>query len=133
MGGGSRLLSCMQEPAPSPRGTTAFAAGIVLGLVLAIAGWGWTAWSRPTDVWSPEQAAELQAADNAVHQARSPRGKAAGDSQATLKAAERRLAELRAELDHARSVRNDWGRRVAACGLGLTIVCGLGYLASRGR
>lgn len=123
----------MDEPVSRSRATAAFLTGIVVGVVLAIAGWSWTAWSRPTDVWSPEQAADLKASASAVHQARSSQDGDAEDVQAALDAAQRRVDELNAELVHARNLRNDWGRRVAACGLGLTIVCGLGYLASRGR
>jgi hypothetical protein len=117
----------MEEPAAS-RWSTFALAGMLVGTVLAVGGWIWSAKARPTDVWSHEQAAQLEAANNALHAARSS---ATGDDTARLAAAQQRADELNRQLEHAREVRDSWGRRAAAVGLGLTIASGLGYLATR--
>jgi hypothetical protein len=140
--GASREERLMAEPSSQTRWLHRICiAGVVLGAVLVIGGLGWSMVATPAAVWSMEQAAELKAASDAVHAARSgiPEG---GDSRAAdvgktdpryLAAAQARVERINAELEQARDVRDTWGQRVAAAGLAVTIACGLGYLASRGH
>ena len=116
-------------------------AGVVLGAVLVIVGLGWSVVATPEAVWSMEQAAELKAASDAVHAARSgipvapdsQPGDAGKPDPRYLAAAQARLERINADLEQARNVRDTWGQWAAAAGLALTIACGLGYLATRGQ
>jgi len=115
-------------------------AGVIAGFALIIVGLGWSLMATPGAVWSQEQAAELKAAYDALHDARSgigaPRSQGIGGGEPDpryLAAAQARLDRANAELERAQSVRDDFGRWGAASGLALTIACGLGYLASRGQ
>jgi len=114
-------------------------AGVILGAILVIAGLGWSAVATPAAVWSIEQAAELKAASDAVHAARSGIPETRGSQPVEagkpdpryLAAAQARLERINTDLEQARHVRDTWGQWAAAAGLALTIACGLGYLASR--
>jgi hypothetical protein len=126
------------------RWPTIFLAGILGGLVVAAAAWSWQVVAKPTALWSNEKAAELQQATTAVHEARRTHGRSANAAEgsstdsldagtAALAAAEERFNELNDELERARSARESWGKWGAIAGLALTILCGLGYLATRGQ
>jgi len=112
-----------------------------MGLVVTIIGVAWPKIVTPAMVWSPEQAEELQRAGDAFHAAREQtrpiegqESAASGDPQTTPRAlAEKRYNRLKADLEAAQMVRTHWGQRVVAAGFGLTIVGGLGYLATRGH
>lgn len=105
--------------------------GTLAGLTVAGAAWIWSLMGSPADVWSPEQARALQAARDAVHEARGSGEEVREESPELLKA--QGLANrLEADLADARNHRSLWATRVAAAGLALTIACGLGYLATRG-
>jgi hypothetical protein len=121
----------MDESTPANRRSKLLMAGTIAGVAIAAAAWGWSMVAKPTDAWSPEQAKLLQAAQVAVHAARGEGTEVREDSTELAKA--RALADrLEADLQEARSYRGRWSTRVAAAGLALTIVCGLGYLATRG-
>lgn len=109
------------------------------GLVTVAVGIAWPRIVTPAMVWSPEQAEELQRAGDAFHAAREQtrpiegQESATGDPGVTPRAlAEMRYNRLKADLEAAQEVRTHWGQRVVAAGFGLTIVGGLGYLATRG-
>jgi hypothetical protein len=107
--------------------------GLVLGIVLAVGGWIWNYQTDPADIWSPEQAKQLQAAERALHDARSRQAASPGTETDQLKAAQRRLESLNDELQNARDERGGWGRRAMVAGLVLTITGGIGYLAGSRR
>lgn len=119
--------------------TSTCLAVLVIGLLIVAVGVAWPKIVTPAMVWSPEQAEELQRAGDAFHAAREQtrpiqgqQSAGAGDPQATPRAlAEKRYNRLKADLDAAQQVRTHWGQRVVAAGFGLTIVGGLGYLATR--
>ncbi len=114
-------------------------AGIAIGIVLIVIGVAWPKIITPAMVWSPEQADELQRAGDAFHAAREQtrpiEGQelaASSDPQASPRAlAEKRYNRLKADLEAAQVVRTHWGQRLVAAGFGLTVVGGLGYLATR--
>lgn len=126
----------MGDPPVTSRWTIAFLVGMTAGVIATLAALSWMTLARPVDVWSPEQAAEFKAANDAVHAAlsRDGGGRSSGDTEADpryLAAAKTRLARISSELEYARGARDRWGKWGAASGLALTIACGLGYLASR--
>lgn len=102
---------------------------------MTIGGLGWATLATPAHVWSPEQAAEYQAAGAALHAARSeapPTNARAGHRPVEeLAAAQARFTRISAELDRARSQRDRWGLWTAGTGLALIILGGVGYLAAR--
>lgn len=115
-------------------------AGMALGVSVVGIGVAWSKLVTPAMVWSPQQATELKQAGDAFHAAReeSPPSDLPGQSSTPRQPSPRELAEqrynrLKADLAAAQSVRTDWGRRVVAIGFGLTIACGMGYLAFRGN
>jgi hypothetical protein len=116
----------------------ALISGVVLGLVIAAGAWVWSLLDNPAGDWTPAQAAELQAAQQSLHVARStPIAPAPGASpesgEAELKsridAAQVRVNKLDADLEYARNGRRRWRQHVALAGLALTILCGIGYFA----
>ena len=106
-----------------------------------VVGLFWATLVRPEDVWTPEKAAEYQAASSALQHAEpaattsttgdmgSPAG---GAPRGVDPAARRRFEAISAELEAARYVRDGWGRLIVSAGLALTILSGMGYLAVRG-
>lgn len=131
----------MSEAAPKNRWwTTACLAGLVLGLLVIAVGIAWPKVVTPAMVWSPEQAEELQRAGDAFHAAReqnrpvdgSHPASGAGGAATPRELAEKRYNRLKGDLEAAQSIRTHWGQWVVAAGFGLTIACGLGYLATRG-
>ena len=78
-----------------------------------------------------EQAQALQTARDAAHAARGE-GMEVREPSPELQKAQAMVDRLEADLEMARNYRSKWATRVAAGGLALTIVCGLGYLAARG-
>lgn len=121
----------MGDSKPANRRSTLLILGTLAGLAIAAAAWGWSLLEQPADAWSPEQAKALQTARDAVHAARGE-GMEVDDDSPELKKAQAMADRLEADLEVARSYRGKWATRVAAGGLALTIVCGLGYLAARG-
>jgi hypothetical protein len=113
--------------------------GMVAGLATAAIAWTWALLYDPGNSWTPDKAAQLQEAQDHLHESRrggehpdahAPAANADGqDAQARVDAARRRVDELEAQLEYARSGRSNWLHRIAAGGLGLTILCGLGYLS----
>ena len=124
-------LSYMEESKPDSRRSTLMILGTIAGLTIAAAAWGWSLLEKPIDAWSPDQAQALQAARDAVHAARGE-GTEVRQLSHELQQAQAMVDRLEADLEMARSYRSKWSTRVAAGGLALTIVCGLGYLAARG-
>lgn len=111
--------------------------GACLGVALVLVGLAWPAMIQPRHVWTPEQAAEFQAASDALQHGavgaeRSPDAATTAPANAIDPAARRRFDAINAQLEAARYARDGWGRVAVACGLGLTILCGFGYLAVRG-
>ena len=121
----------MGESKPDSRRSTLLILGTIAGLMIAGAAWGWSLLEKPTDAWSPDQAQALQAARDAVHAARGD-GTEVRQPPSELQKAQAMVDRLEADLEMARNYRSKWATRVAAGGLALTIVCGLGYLAARG-
>jgi hypothetical protein len=121
----------MGESKPDSRRSTLLILGTIAGLAIAAAAWGWSLLENPADVWSPDQAKALQTARDAVHAARGD-GMEVRQPSPELQKAQAIVDRLEADLEMARSYRGKWATRVAAGGLALTIVCGLGYLATRG-
>jgi hypothetical protein len=116
----------------------ALVSGIVLGLVVAAGAWVWSLLDNPAGDWTPQQAVELQEAQQALHVARStPVAPAAGappesvdaEIKSRIDAAQSRVDKLDADLEYARSGRRRWRQHIALAGLALTILCGIGYFA----
>jgi hypothetical protein len=116
-------------------------AGVVVGLLLTLTGLGWMAFSKPSHVWSSEQAAEFKAASEALHDARrggqadhpQKGGPTANDAAVSgeLTAAQARFDRIEAELTEARAGRHRMGSWLIRIGLAAMIVFGVGYLASQ--
>jgi hypothetical protein len=116
--------------------------GILLGLLVTIAGLTWPLWARPSLVWTAEQAAEYQSAGEALHAARRidptatggnsdpDDGGEAGQSDSQLAVAQERFDKIRAELAAAQSLRQRAGAWLRWLGLAMMLLFGLGYLAS---
>lgn len=126
----------MSEIASTNRLSTSICLAVLaVGLIVIVIGVAWPKIVTPAMVWSPEQAEELRRAGDAFHAAREqtrPESAGTSDPQATPRAlAEKRYNRLQADLEAAQKVRTHWGQRVVAAGFGLTIVGGLGYLATR--
>jgi predicted negative regulator of RcsB-dependent stress response len=132
----------MASEEPSDIRTRILVGGILAGLLATIAGLAWPVWAKPSLVWSPEQAAEFQAAGEALHAARQiDQAEAAanfagaddaGQSDAQLASAQERFDKIEAELAAAQSLREGAGAWLRWLGLAVMLLCGLGYLASRG-
>jgi hypothetical protein len=122
----------MGDSEPLHRRSTLLTVGTFAGLAIAALAWAWSLLEKPADAWSPEQAKALQAARDAVHAARGE-GTEPPEGSRELEKAQAMVDRLEADLEEARSFRGRWATRVAAGGLALTIICGLGYLASRGN
>jgi hypothetical protein len=103
--------------------------GMIAGLATAAIAWTWALLDDPGDSWTPQKAAQLNDAQERRHQARSGGDPTGNDAQQRVDAARREVEELEAQLEYARSGRSNWLHRIAAVGLGLTILCGLGYLS----
>jgi hypothetical protein len=111
---------------------------MMLGFVAAVAGVTWSIVAKPSSVWTPEQAAEFKAANEARHaasiaDAASGRDGSTAPESAAMAAARKRFERISEELNAARTARTRRGRVVAACGLGVTILCGMGYLTIRNQ
>ena len=122
----------MAEPKPDSRRQTQLILGTIAGLAIAVSAWGWSLLEQPADAWTPDQAKALQVARDQVHAARGE-GTEVREVSPALQKAQAMVDRLEADLENARSYRSKWATRVAAGGLALTIVCGLGYLATRGN
>jgi hypothetical protein len=137
----------MEDHAASNRQALVCLAGLLAGLLVTLAGLAWMVLAKPSHVWSPEQAAELKAAGDALHAARSrdpgeaqqgqqATPQAAGDaSQAppALAAAQARFDRIDAELESARTGRQRTGTWLLRLGLAAMVLFGVGYLSTRER
>lgn len=113
--------------------------GMVAGLAMAGVAWTWALLYDPGKSWTPAKAEQLEDAYERLHRSRSGGEHPGNHAQAAsadgngaqqrVDAAKRRVDELEAQLEYARSGRSNTLHRVAAAGLGLTILCGLGYLS----
>jgi hypothetical protein len=99
-------------------------AGILAGLVTTAAGVCWSIWGGPKEAWTREQAVDLNTAYEALHQART-----GPNASADAAAAQRRVDDLEAQLETARGGNRGAGYWAALVGLGMTVLCGIGYLA----
>ena len=109
----------------------------VAGIGLIIVGLSWSILATPSAVWSREQAAELKAAYDALHIARSgigDRGLVDGDPDPRyVAAAQARLDRINAALERAQSVKDDWGKWAAFLGLAVMVASGLGFVTAQGK
>ena len=110
-------------------------AGMSVGLLLLLGGLAWSQWASPQVVWSPEQAAEHQAAGEALHAARRsapPSGAGQEIAEAPeLAAAQARFDAIDADLAAAQTSRQRTGRWLVGLGLAAMVIGGAGYLALR--
>jgi hypothetical protein len=115
----------------SERGITFWAllAGAALGFAILIIGLGWSLFVSPSSVWSESQAAEYKAANDALHAVRV--ANPAGEDAPEVIAARRRFDRISSQLESARSAHDTWGTWIAAIGLAVTFLCGVGFLATR--
>lgn len=110
---------------------------MTLGTLLLALGLGWSSLAPPKLVWSPQQAAEYQAAGEALHAARrstAATGVRPGEDAATspeLAAAQARFDKIDSELADAQSRRQRTGAWLVRVALGTMILCGVGYLSLR--
>jgi hypothetical protein len=110
--------------------------GLVLGVVLAVAGGAWQALVKPEHVWSQEEANQMQAARTEWHNLiyDDPQSPVAAESTARQRqreAAQRRFEEMQTELDSAIASRRYRGARLVYAGLAAMAAFGVGYLATR--
>jgi len=98
---------------------------MLAGLISIAVGIAWPAFVKPANVWTEEQAAQWEAANDALHAARSQRG------SPDLTAARERFARIDSELEAARYARDRWGTWIAGCGFVVTLLFGIGFLAAR--
>jgi LPXTG-motif cell wall-anchored protein len=120
---------------PPNRASWAFLAGTLLGVLTIIVGASWSLLVSPAQVWSNEQALEYQAANDALHEARTKNqaGSADGEVTAEMAAAKARFDDIHQQLESARYAHDTWGHWIAAAGLGTTLLCGAGFFATRRR
>jgi hypothetical protein len=116
--------------------------GMLLGVVMGTAGLFWGSWAKPSLVWTPEQAAEYQAAGEALHAARRMDGPSSGgldanagaegdESDRRLAAAQERFDRIEAELGSAQTLRQRTGAWLRWLGLAAIVLFGVGYLSAR--
>lgn len=104
--------------------------GLAAGAACAVLGLAWPKLLPPERVWSVEQAREYQQAFEAAHAATHGEvGEHAPDAE--LETLRQRYAQISGQLEQARRVRDEWGRRLIQVGLLLATCSGLGYLATR--
>jgi hypothetical protein len=120
------------EPA-SNRRARILVAGLVVGLFLVLGGLVWSTLAAPSSVWSREQAAEYQAAGEALHAARSQSPASDGTAKSALTTAQQRFDRIEAELVAAQTGRQRISRWLVRLGLAAMLLFGVGYLASRGE
>jgi hypothetical protein len=120
------------EPA-SNRRAWILAAGMLVGLGLMLGGLIWSTTASPSSVWSPEQAAEYQAAGEALHAARSRPASSDEAEDSELAAAQQRFGRIETELAAAQTGRDRIGRWLIRLGLAAMLLFGIGYLATRGE
>jgi hypothetical protein len=114
--------------------------GSGLGLLLILAGVGWSLFGGAHLVYSTEQAEEWEQANAALHAAsfghvhgQTPGTTAAADDpDAALAAARTRFERADAALQSARFVKDRLGQLLVGIGLAVTAAFGVGYLLARG-
>jgi hypothetical protein len=132
----------MNAPEASDLRTRICLGGILFGVIVGAAGLFWSQWAKPSLVWTPEQAAEYQAAGEALHAARRVDPASSGDVHASagaegdepdrrLAAAQERFDKIEAKLAAAQTLRQRTGAWLRWLGLAAIVLFGVGYLSSR--
>jgi hypothetical protein len=111
-------------------------AGLVVGMLLVLAGALWQIFARPEHVWSESKAAKLQAARTAWHDLTysdpaSPSAPESPERAAQRAAARKNFEHLQSELDEAVDVHRQRGPRLMYAGLAAIVLFGVGYLSAR--
>jgi hypothetical protein len=134
----SFVADSMASAGSSRRLVIACQVGVALGLALVVAGGLRKVFARPEAAWSQEQAAEFQAARNALHDltynepgnhgsTRSP-DEPSPERLAKRAEAKARFDRIEARLVEARSNYQHTGTWLVRLGLAAVITFGLGYL-----
>ena len=110
--------------------------GLVIGMLLVLAGAAWQTLAKPEHVWSPKQAEEFREARTAWHnlQYGDPQQPSALESAgraAQREAAQRRFEQVHDELEDAIATHRHRGTRLMHSGLAAMVLFGVGYLSSR--
>jgi hypothetical protein len=109
-------------------------AGMIVGAVLLVVGLAWKPATTPETFWTAEQAQELKAASDALHDhSEGGHDHAAGEADAHAVEARARYARIQAELESAQFARDRVGPLLTRAGLAVTIAFGIGYMISRGN
>jgi hypothetical protein len=126
-------------PSPSPAATLCLV-GCALGVVVLLAGVGWSLFGGGRAVYTEEQALEHRAAGAALHAATSghvgehePSGPPLprAEREAAVAAARERFDKAEAELKAARFAQDALGKWLITAGLAAAVAFGVGYVASR--
>jgi hypothetical protein len=106
---------------------------MLLGMLTIAIGASWSLMVSPAQVWSAEEALEYQAANDALHEARTKNRVDSGEGEMSpaMAAAKARFDRIDAQLESARSAYDAWGHWIAAAGFGATLLCGAGFLVLR--
>jgi hypothetical protein len=112
--------------------------GLVVGMLLVVAGALWQAFAKPENVWSEAKAEEFRKTRAAWHdlQYNDPTTDSASESAdraAQRKAAQRQFEKIQAELDDAITTHRHRGTRLMYAGLAAIVLFGVGYLSARGE
>jgi hypothetical protein len=132
------------KPAAKPPRSSAAAilclVGCAAGVLVLLAGIGWSLFGSGRAVYTEEQAQEHRAAGVALHAATSGHvgeGEPTGppvpraEREASVAAARERFEKAEAELKSARFAQNALGKWLITAGLAAAVAFGVGYVASR--
>ena len=109
-------------------------AGIVVGLLLVLAGLAWKPLVPDAWLWSHEQAAEFAAASAELHAAEI-QGHDHGDASShppDMTRQQARFDRIRTQLEAAQGARSGWGQSLVIAGAVVTALAAMGYAATQG-
>jgi hypothetical protein len=111
-------------------------AGLVVGMLLVLAGALWQAFAKPEYVWSDTKAEEYRKSravwhDLQYNDPRQPSAPESADRAAQRVAAQRQFEQVQSELDKAIATHRHRGTRLMYAGLAAVVLFGVGYLSAR--
>jgi hypothetical protein len=94
----------------------------VVGLILVLVGAGWKSIAPPTMYWSEDQSREYTKAFAAVHAAEDSGGRVpSAEAAHQFTDAQQRFAEIKSDLEHARTLRDRTGTYFGAAGMAIML------------
>jgi hypothetical protein len=111
-------------------------AGLVVGMLVLLAGALWQNFARPQHVWTEDKAEQYRAAQSQLHtliydDPAAPSAPESPERAAARDTAKERFNRIQQELDDAIETHRHRGARLMQAGLAAIVLFGVGYLSSR--